>query len=68
MRQGEDLKGCVGSSTRVGLTMRNLFLAALVLIATSANPASVVTRVSSHGCAASPTMCYAVTEPAPSVR
>ena len=32
------------------------------------NPASVVTRVSSHGCAASPTMCYAVTEPAPSVR
>ena len=32
------------------------------------NPASVVTRVSSCGCAASPTMCYAVTEPAPSVR
>ena len=32
------------------------------------NPASVVTRVSSCGCAASPTTCYAVTEPAPSVR
>jgi hypothetical protein len=32
------------------------------------NPASVVTRVSSHGCAASPTMHYAVTEPAPPVR
>ena len=32
------------------------------------NPASVVTRVSSCGCAASPTMCYAATEPAPSVR
>ena len=32
------------------------------------NPASVVTRVSSHGYAASPTMCCAVTEPAPSVR
>jgi hypothetical protein len=32
------------------------------------NPASVATRVSSHGCAASPTMCYAVIDPAPSVR
>src|ERR1700719_332180 len=32
------------------------------------NPASVITLASSHGCAASPTMCYAVTEPAPSVR
>src|SRR5271166_1913562 len=32
------------------------------------NPASVTTRVSSHGSEASPIMCYAVTEPALSVR
>ena len=49
-------------------TSRTRCITLVTSLSRKINPASVATRVSSHGCAASPTMCYAVTEPAPSVR